>query len=550
MTNKEYSDFLVKNVLHDYNYYFKKYPPRKLLNGEMVTRFAPSPTGFVHMGSLYTSFAAIRFARQTKGVVYLRIEDTDGKRNVINGVEGIISDFKSLGVMFDEGPGMGGEYGPYIQSERKDIYRAFVKKLIEEEKAYPCFMTEEEIETTREIQEKNKNRIGIYGTWAKYRDLSREEVINRITNGEKYIIRLKSIGNFQNKIILNDEIKGKIEMPENDLDVVLLKNDDLPTYHFAHAVDDYLMGTTHVIRGDEWISSYPIHEQLFNMLEFPMPRYAHIAPITIKEGNTVRKLSKRKDKEAAISYYNELGIPKEVIWLYLATISNFTFEEWYNSNPNKTINDYVFEFSKMPTGGTLFDIDKLTSISKIYFSSLTKEEIYDGLLEYLEKYDQPFCNIVKEETSYTKNILNIEREGIKPRKDITCYKGIKEIIWYMYDRLYQVNNYEFINVQNKEEINKIIDTYFEKYYDATNSQEEWFTKLKEMCDVLGYASNMKEYKNNPEKYKGNVADVATVIRVVITSKAQTPDLYQILQVLGLEKINFRIKYFKEKYENI
>ena len=321
MTNKEYADFLLKTD-YDYNYYLEKYPKRALKEGQMVTRFAPSPTGFVHMGSLYTSFSDLQFAKQTNGICYLRIEDTDGKRTVENGVQGIIDDFNSLGISFDEDPIKKGKYAPYIQSEREDIYKAFAKKLIEEDKAYPCFCTEDDLNRIRELQEKTKDRLGYYGHYAKCRNLTRNEVIERINNGEKYIIRLKSNGSFLNKVILDDLIKGKIEMPENDMDVVIIKGDGLPTYHFAHAVDDHLMGTTHVLRGDEWVASYPIHDQLFKMLGFPLPKFCHIAPITVREGDTIRKLSKRKDKGAAISYYAKEGIPTDVIRLYLATVNN------------------------------------------------------------------------------------------------------------------------------------------------------------------------------------------------------------------------------------
>ena len=327
MTNKEYANLLLPNVKNDWEYYEKKYPERKLNESSMVTRFAPSPTGFVHMGSLLSALTNVWYAKQSNGIVYLRIEDTDQKREVENGVEGIFNDFKNLDVCFDEDLMQGGNYGPYIQSERKDIYQAYAKKLIEEDKAYPCFCSSEEIEKTRELQESKKARIGYYGKYAKCRFLTKEQVIDKINNGEKYIIRFKSPGSFYNKVVLNDLIRGNIEMPENDIDDVIIKSDGLPTYHFAHVIDDHLMRTTHVFRGDEWISSYTKHDQLFKMLDFELPRYAHISPINIKDGETIRKISKRKDPWAAISYYDKRGIPNDAIKLYLATLCNSNFEE-------------------------------------------------------------------------------------------------------------------------------------------------------------------------------------------------------------------------------
>lgn len=545
MTLKEYSDFLIPNVEHDYLYYEKKYPERNLKEGAMVTRFAPSPTGFVHMGSLYTSFSDLQLAKQTNGIAYLRIEDTDQKREVENGIEGIIKDFESLGISWDEGPIYGGNYGPYVQSERKDIYRAYAKKLIEESLAYPCFCSAEDLKEIREIQELNKERIGYYGTWAKCRNIPMEEAIRRIEANEKYIIRLKSQGNFNNKIILEDCIKGNIEMPENDMDIVIIKSDGLPTYHFAHAIDDHLMHTTHVIRGDEWVSSYPIHHELFNLLGFKRPKYAHIAPITIRENETVRKLSKRKDKEAAISYYYNLGIPTEVIRLYLATVNNSSFEEWYTENPKLTIDDYNFTFDKMPVGGSLFDINKLISISKIYFGNLSKEQLYEGLIKYTKSFDKEFFDILTNNKEYALNVLNIEREKPNPRKDISCYKDVKELNWYMFDKLYAEHEktYEFMKINDIEEIKNILKTYIEKYIDLETDQNTWFDKIKSLAEELGYAKEVKLFKKNPDEYKGHVGDVATVLRVVLTTKNQTPDLYEIMKVLSKEEVIKRYENF-------
>lgn len=544
MDRKEYSNILLPNVLHDYKYYEEKYPQRNLDKGSMVTRFAPSPTGFVHMGSLYTSFSDLVFAHQTNGVCYLRIEDTDGKRTVENGVQGILDDFKNLGISFDEDPEKGGKYAPYIQSERGDIYKAFAKKLIEEDKAYPCFCSEDDLNEIRTLQEVSKDRIGYYTSYARCRNLKMEDVLKKVENGEKYIIRLKSQGNFNHKIILDDVIKGQIEMPENDMDIVIIKGDGLPTYHFAHAVDDHLMHTTHVFRGDEWVASYPVHEQLFKMLDFPLPKYGHIAPITIKEGDKIRKLSKRKDKGAAISYYAKEGIPTEVINLYLATVNNSNFEEWYNNNPDKDINDFTFTFDKMPVGGSLFDIEKLMNISKIYFSRQSGSDIFEKLLPYLEKYDEEFYNIAKNNKEKLIKVLNIEKYIKRPRKDIASFSDVRKYTWYMFDELYNDDAYKNVEVKDFYNIN-ILQDYFDNFYDIRDDKDTWFNKIKLLAEKYNFAKEVKEYKNNPNLYKGHVGDVCELIRVGITSLNQTPDLYEILKYLDKNSIQKRITMFSK-----
>ncbi len=542
MTRKEYADFLLKTD-HDYNYYLNKYPKRELKEGQMVTRFAPSPTGFVHMGSLYTSFSDLQFAKQTNGICYLRIEDTDGKRTVENGVQGIIDDFNSLGISFDEDPIKKGKYAPYIQSEREDIYKAFAKKLIEEDKAYPCFCTEDDLNRIRELQEKTKDRLGYYGHYAKCRNLTMEEVIEKINNGQKYIIRLKSNGSFLNKIILDDLIKGKIEMPENDMDVVIIKGDGLPTYHFAHAVDDHLMGTTHVLRGDEWVASYPIHDQLFKMLDFPLPKFCHIAPITVREGDTIRKLSKRKDKGAAISYYAKEGIPTDVIRLYLATVNNSNFEEWYNENPDKTVDDFTFTFDKMPVGGSLFDIEKLTNISKIYFSRKKSEDILTELLEYLKTYDKEFYEIVNNNKDKMLKSLDIEKYTSRPRKDISSYSDVRKYFWYMFNELFTKDSYK--DVIKKSFYNKnMLTDYITNVYNEEDDSSTWFNKIKEFVPKYNFASEVKEYKKNPDSYVGHVGDFCEMLRVAVTTLSNTPNLYDILTILGKEEIEKRVKMFE------
>lgn len=536
----------IKLTIDDYE---KKYPSRDLDDDAIVSRYAPSPTGFIHIGALLATFTESTFARQTNGKFYLRIEDTDTKRTIENGISEIINGLKEFDINFDEGPVSEteeeGAYGPYIQSNRKEIYHTFIKHLIMQGKAYPCFCTAEDLDELREYQTAKKRRIGYYGNFAKCRNLSPEEATERIKNGEPYIIRLKSPGNFENKIVAHDEVKGNVEMPENDLDIVIMKGDKLPTYHFAHLVDDHLMRTTHVIRGDEWLSSLPVHIQLFEMFGYEPPKYVHIAPLMKNDNGTVRKLSKRKDPECAMSFYHELGLPKEAVMLYLATITNSNFEEWYNQNQDKSYTDFTFEFSKMNKSGALFDIDKLNNISKIFISRLKATDLYERALNYYKEYDLEFYNLLVNNKDKSIAMLNIEREVAKPRKDISNYSDIKKEFWYMFDELFETDNreYEFKNITDKNEISVILNTYLDKYYDANDTKEEWFNKMKALCDELGYASDMKAYKKEPELFKGNVADISTVLRVALTKCSMTPDLYDIMNILGKDVMSKRYHKF-------
>ena len=545
MTNKDLANLMYPNVTMTREDYEKKYPERNLPEGAVVSRFAPSPTGFVHMGSLLTAFVESKVPKDTNGIFYLRIEDTDGKRSVENGIEGIINDLNNFDIKIDEGvvseTEEKGLYGPYIQSKRTDIYNTYAKYLVESDLAYPCFCSPEELDKIREEQEKNKERIGYYGKNAKCRHLSIDEACDKIKNGEKYVLRIKSQGDYSKRIVLNDLVRGKIEFPENDIDSVLIKSDGIPVYHFAHAIDDHLMHTTHVLRGEEWISSYPLHHELFKILDFKMPKYAHLGLVMkIDENGTRRKLSKRKDPEAAVSYYHEKGVPIEAVKLYLMTIANSNFEEWLNQNPDKTIEDFKFDFKKMSASGSLFDLEKLLNISKNYISKLSKDEIYSDLLNWSEIYDREFYELITKYEDYTKDVLNIEREQKKPRKDYASYSDIKGQIFYMYDELYNPKSYEWSGVTDKEEIKKILTIYMDKYYDVSD-KEAWFNNIKLLSDELGYASNMKDYKNAPENYKGSVADISTVLRVAITSKGMTPDLYEIMKLLGKDRIEARIE---------
>ena len=542
----ELAELLFPNITKTREYFEEMYPERDLPENAMVTRFGPSPTGFVHMGSLFGAFCDYIYAKQSNGVFYLRIEDTDQKRSIENGTEGIFNDLDAFSITPNESSKVGGAYGPYIQSERTEIYQTYVKDLIKQGLAYPCFMTEEEIASIREEQEINKTKIGIYGMYAVDRDLSLEEVKEKLANNEEYVIRLKSPGNANNQIEIVDCIKGKMKFPEHDMDTVLLKKDGTPTYHLAHAIDDHLMHTTHVIRSDEWVSSIPLHVQLFEILGFKRPEYAHTAPITKKENGNIRKLSKRKDPEAKVSYYEEVGIPIPAVHLYLATILNSNFEEWYLNNQDKTINDFEFTFDKMAIGGTLFDLDKLNNISKTYFSRKSGEEVYNETLVYTEKFDKDYNKLLKENKEDMIKFLSIEKDGPRPRKDIAKYSDVKEEFSYAIDSMFESEFY------SKYEGDKTYDIELIKEYveglnlDTTN--EEWFNATKEFASTHGYAASPKDYKKNPDDYKGHVGDICEAIRVMITGRTKSPDLFSIMKILGKDRINKRIELYR-KYSN-
>ena len=547
--NQELVERLLPGLTHNVEYYENLYPKRNLKEGAIVTRYAPSPTGFVHLGNLFMLSIARKMARQTNGIVFMRIEDTDQERLVENGISKIIEAVKEFGFTFDEGPISEnkeiGNYGPYIQSKRKEIYQTYAKELLLKGLAYPDFTTKEELDMIRSEQEKSKRRIGYYGKWARSRFLTEEEIIKNLDEGKPYIIRLRNNGDFNRKIVVMDAIRGKLELPEDDIDQVLIKNDGLPTYHFAHVIDDHLMRTTHVIRGDEWLSSLPIHINLFKILGFEIPTYAHFSPLNKKDGNTIRKLSKRKDPELAVSYYHEMGIPSEALMLYLATVTNSNFEEWYLAHEDEDIDNFTMSFNKVGISGTIFDMEKLLNLSKNLLSKITAQEMYQKTLTWARKYDKEFAGILENNQDIAIKTFNIERNSEKPRKDFAMFSEVKNSIFYMFNELFTNKDYEWQKINDLNEIKNILEIYLNKYYDEKDSEEVWFNKMKEMCDELGYASNMKEYKQNPSQYKGNVADVSTVIRVALTTKSRTPNLYDIMQILGLENIKKRFKLVNE-----
>ena len=540
----ELAELLFPNITKSREDYELMYPERDLPEGAMVTRYGPSPTGSVHLGNLLSAFADMVYARQTKGSFFLRIEDTDQKRMMEGGIENITGVLHDFDILPNEGYSFGGEYGPYIQSERVEIYQTYVKDMIINGYAYPCFMTEQEIADIREEQEINKTKIGIYGHYAVDRDLSLEEIKEKLANNEEYVIRLKSPGNPEKNIEVEDCIKGKLRFPEHDVDTVLLKKDGTPTYHFAHAIDDHLMHTTHVIRGDEWVSSLPLHVQLFEILGFKPVRYAHIAPITIKDQETgnIRKISKRKDPWFGVKYYDENGIPIEALHLYLATITNTNFEEWYINNSDKDISEFEFSFDKQAVGGTSFDEAKLVNLCKTYFSRKSGEEVYNETHAWALKHDEEYAKLLEDNKDDMINFFNIEKDGDRPRKDIAKYSDVKEEFSYAIDSIFKAENYSKFEGEKRYDVALITD-YVDNVLNLDVTNEEWFNAVKEFAAANGYAASPKDYKKNPEDYKGHVGDVCEAIRVMVTGRTKSPDLFSIMKVLGKEKIKERIELF-------
>ena len=540
--NEKLAELLYPDVRLTIDDLEKKYPKRNLDEKAEVCRFAPSPTGRMHMGNLFASFVPERFAHQSNGIFILRIEDTDDKRAIDDGINLIMQDLKEYNYKVDEGPNSGGEYGPYIQSQRKEIYHIVAKYLVSIGRAYPCFCSEDDLTHMREHQEHKKERIGYYGRYAKCRNLSYDEVKVHLDNGDKWVLRLKSMGDFNKKIVFKDLIKGTIELPENDIDQVLIKSDGIPPYAFAHVCDDHFMRVTIVTRDDSYISSVPYHLELWDACGFEKPKFAHLLPLNKKDGEVVRKLSKRKDPEAAVAFYHEKGIPTEAVKLYFATLLNSNFDGWFLQNQDKDYREFSFSFNKMCTsGGSLFDIEKLLNISKNYLSRLKAEEVFANLDNWSKEFDNEFNQLIKQYRDYTISVLNIEREQKKPRKDFACYSEIKKNIWYMYDELFSDVDFDFSFLKHEEDAKKIVSTYLSDFFDINDDKETWFNKIKELTLKMGYNTNMKEYKENPDEFRGSIADISNVIRVSLTTKLTTPDLFEIIKLLGNERVCERFK---------
>ncbi len=522
-----------------------KYPERGLPEGARVTRFAPSPTGYLHIGAFYTALVNILTAKASGGLAYLRIEDTDKKREIEDGVTAIIEGFKDFGIEFSEGvTGLNseaGNYGPYTQSKRKDIYHIVAKSLVEKGLAYPCFCTSEELSALREQEEKEGALItGYFGKYAKCRNLTLEEIEENLNQGKPYVLRFRSQGSEDKKIIFEDMIRGKIEMPENVIDEVLLKSDGIPTYHFAHACDDHFMRTTHVIRAEEWLSSVPKHIALFKACGFKVPKYAHLSQVLKldEEDGNKRKISKRKDPEAAVSYFFEAGFPEISIVEYLNTLINSNFEEWRKINPTADVYSFPFNLKKMSPSGCLFDLVKLNDISKNVISVMKADEVYKYISQWAEKYDEEFFKLFTKDEARSTAMVNIDRENPKPRKDIAKWSEVKEYFSYMFTELY-IPEFELPENIKAEDAKAILESYLNIYSSADN-KDEWFGKIKDMCEGLGFTPNVKEFKKNPGDYKGHVGDVSTVIRLAVTSRRNTPDLCSIMALLGEQEVKNRI----------
>ncbi len=540
MTTKDLANLIFPNITKTVEDIEKMYPKREV-DGE-VTRFAPSPTGFMHIGGCYQAITDYLIAKNTNGIFYLRNEDTDKAREKEDAVKIIMDILNYYNIVPDEYEYEGdvvGKYGPYIQSERKEIYHVFIKHLIEIGRAYPCFCTPDELSVLREKQEGMKVRTGYYGRFSKCRKISIDDAYDRIKNGEKFVIRFKSKGDFENKIWYEDLAKGRLHLSENDIDDVIMKSDNmLPTYHFAHVIDDHLMHTTIVVRGEEWLPSVTKHLEMFNAFGFDAPKYIHTPLIQKKEDGKLRKISKRKDPEANMEYFKEMGYPKDAVVESLLTIINSNYEEWRDNNPDAPFTEFKFDAKKMSSSGALYDLMKLEDISKNIISRMNKDELYEESYTWACKYDEKLKELIYKDVDYYKNIINIEREQAKPRKDIAKYSDIYNLIYYMYDELFNPE-YEWMKITDTTEIKNIINTYINEYYDRDDDKDTWFNKIKELAENLGYAANMKDYKKNPDNYKGNVADIATVIRVSLTGKKNTPDLYEILKLFGIDRIRSR-----------
>ncbi len=549
--NEKLANYMFPNVNKTPADYEEIFPVRTLKEGARVTRIAPSPTGYLHLGTFFTSMVNRLTADATDGVFFFRLEDTDKKREVEGGADDILKGINEFGLTIDEGfvaPGViQGNYGPYQQSLRADIYHAYVKDLIAKDLAYPCFCSEEQRQAAREIQEQNKDRTGYYGQYAVCRNISPEEALERIQRGEPYVVRLRSMGNEQNRIKFDDMIKGTIEMPENDEDIVLLKSDGIPTYHFAHAVDDHLMRTTHVIRGDEWISSVPKHLQLFKTLGFKPPKFAHVSPIMVEDNGNKRKLSKRKDPQAAMHFYAQQGYPADCVLEYLLTIANSDFEEWRRANPTADRKQFKFNLKKMSVSGALFDLDKLNDISKNVIARMDAESVEQQVEEWANEYAPSFAELLKKDKTYSVGIFSIDRGNAKPRKDIARWSDVPAYVSYFFKETYE-NALELPENINPNDAAAILKTYC-KVYDPSEDKQAWFDTVKGICEELEFSPDVKAYKADPSAFKGHVGDVSTVIRIAITGRRNTPDLCSIMQLLGENTVKARLKSAIEIFEN-
>ena len=525
-----------------------RYPKRNLPKDAKVTRFAPSPTGFLHTGSLFASMISRKMAKDSSGVFFIRLEDTDQKREVEGSGDSLIKQLQTFGVIPDEGY-LGsnheiGKYGPYVQSKRADIYKVVIKYMLQNNMAYPCFCSSDELNAMREEQAKNKENFGYYGKYAKCANLQPKEAIERIKNGENFVIRFRSKGNYQNRVEIDDAIRGHIEMAQNDQHIVIYKSDGLPTYHFAHLVDDHFMRTTHVTRGEEWMPSLPVHIELFDTMGWTKPTYAHLPVIMKLDNGNRRKLSKRKDNEAAVSFFLEQGYPIEGFMEYLYTIANSNYEAWRDANKDLDKDEFKFSFDKMSLDGALFDLAKVQNLSKEILGAMSTQEFYQSSFAWAQNYQEELYNLINANPTYYQEIIGIEREKENPRKDYEKFSDILPLIKFFYNSYYDelVKNEELFSGLDKDNTKLIINEYL-KTLDLNMSEEDWFNQMKEVAQNCGYAINRKDYKANPDAYKGQVSDFAATIRLIITLRASSPNLYIVMKILGLDEVKRRLQNF-------
>ena len=541
MDTKALADLLFSHVTATPADMEARFPERALPEGAIVSRMAPSPTGFVHLGNLVQGLTSERLCHQSGGTLFLRVEDTDAKREVPGAVETLINSLKHYSIFFDEGAtidGDAGNYGPYRQRQRVEIYHVYAKQLVLQGEAYPCFCTEEELADIHARQEAEKANFGYFGKWAVWRDRSLEEIKEALDKGMPYVLRFRSNGSLENKIKFTDLIKGNLELTENDIDHVLLKSDGIPTYHFAHAVDDHLMRTTHVVRGDEWLPTLPFHLQLFRSLGFKPPKYLHIGPLMKMDGESKRKLSKRKDPELALTYYRAAGFPVQSVYEYLMTVLNSNFEDWRRANPDAPVDSFKFSHKKMNPAGSLFDAAKLRDVSKNVISRMSADEVYAGVVDFAAEYDAELHAHLTADPAYTKAILSIGRGGKKPRKDFAVWAEVKPYLDFFFDDWFRVTD-TYPEQFTAEQIKTALAGFLAGF-DPTDDMDVWFDKIKAVAEGMGFASDMKAYRENPASFGGSVADVSMFLRVAVTGRLNSPDMYAVMQILGEERVRARI----------
>ena len=541
MDYNKLAELLFPDIDKTPEYWEEKFPMRDLPEGAKVTRIGPSPTGFIHLGNLYNALIGERLAHQSNGVFFLRIEDTDNKREVQGAVETVLQAMEFFGVHFDEGAvvdGDNGAYGPYRQRQRKEIYQTMAKHLVRQGKAYPCFCSEDELAAMREKQQAAKENFGYWGAYAKCRDLTYEQIEDNLKKGKPFVLRYRSEGTGEKNIRVFDAIRGELEMQENYQDLVLLKSDGIPTYHFAHVVDDHLMRTTHVVRGEEWLATLPMHVQLFDIMGWKRPIFCHTAVLEKIDGEQRRKLSKRKDPELALAFYQAEGYLPRAVWEYLLTVLNSNYEEWRIANPNADCREFEFTAEKMSNSGTLFDLDKLNDISKEVIASMSAAEIYEQLLVWAKAYQPDFAVLLERDRAYAERIIDIGRNGDRPRKDMLTWGQAVRFLSFYFDETYKREDEYPANVTN-EMRNEIISAYLETL-DFGDDGSAWFAKVKDIAAAKGFALKPKDYKKHPEDYPGSIVDVSNVIRVAITGRQNSPDLWEISQAIGEDRIRARV----------